>query len=371
MIGGIRETRLVAPLAGCALMVAALLTVGACADISLGSAERTGDVARQAGAAPARTHATAASQERMPPAFEVAKPRPAPPMPREKPPLLLRVSAGETVQSIARRFGVTPRMVIALNDLTRPYLLLVGQQLMIPRAALSDGRRHEPPTDAHRLDRDTAHATTTEIAAPVHEVHVTEIETAAPPRDRGEALTATDAADPPAVHDEPIPEPPAPPGPRVARAEPAQSSPSSLSALVRRADATEVPLPPTRDTFLWPIEGRVISGFGSKPGGMHNDGINIAVPVGSDVRAAKNGIVAYAGNELRGYGNLVLIRHKGGWMTAYAHNDSLLVGKGDVVQRGQVISRSGKSGRVSRPQAHFEIRRNGEPQDPLRLLTRK
>ena len=91
----------------------------------------------------------------------------------------------------------------------------------------------------------------------------------------------------------------------------------------------------------------------------------------ANIRAAKNGVVAYAGNELRGYGNLVLIRHEDGWMTAYAHNDTLLVGRGDTVRRGQVISRSGKSGRVSRPQAHFEIRRDGEPQDPLRLLTRK
>ena len=115
----------------------------------------------------------------------------------------------------------------------------------------------------------------------------------------------------------------------------------------------------------------MISGFGAKPGGMHNDGINIEVPVGSDIRAAQSGVVAYAGNELRGYGNLVLIRHDDGWMTAYAHNESLLVERGDVVQRGQVISRSGRTGRVSRPQAHFEIRRNGEPQDPLRLLSRK
>ena len=139
----------------------------------------------------------------------------------------------------------------------------------------------------------------------------------------------------------------------------------------RGAGSGDVPLPPSRNSFLWPIEGRVISGFGSKPGGMHNDGINIAVPVGSEVRAAQSGVVAYAGNELRGYGNLVLIRHGDGWMTAYAHNETLLVERGDEVQRGQVISRSGRTGRVSRPQSHFEIRRNGEPQDPLRLLSRK
>ena len=155
------------------------------------------------------------------------------------------------------------------------------------------------------------------------------------------------------------------------------------------ADAGEVPaagrvpkprlrpsaLPPDSaragERFLWPVEGPLLSRFGAKPDGRHNDGINVAVPVGSAVRAAQDGVVAYAGNEIGGYGNLVLIRHRGGWMTAYAHNDSLLVRKGDAVRRGQVISRSGKSGRVSRPQAHFEIRRHGEPQDPLRLLSRE
>ena len=168
------------------------------------------------------------------------------------------------------------------------------------------------------------------------------------------------------------PEPLRTPGPRLARAEPEATPPRpTLYALARQTQSDNVPLPPTRNTFLWPVEGRVISGFGAKPGGKHNDGINIAAPVGSAIRASQSGVVAYAGNELRGYGNLVLIRHNDGWMTAYAHNDSLLVGKGDVVRRGQVISHSGRSGGVSNPQAHFEIRRDGEPQDPLRLLTRK
>ncbi len=152
-------------------------------------------------------------------------------------------------------------------------------------------------------------------------------------------------------------------------------TPPAHALPVRRPGPTVIPPPRsgsrTDEAFLWPVKGPLISRFGSKPGGMHNDGINIAAPIGSEIRAAQRGVVAYAGNELRGYGNLVLIRHDSGWMTAYAHNDSLLVEKGDVVRRGQVISRSGKSGRVSRPQAHFEIRQNGEPRDPLRLLSRE
>ena len=362
MIVGIRAAGQVAPLSGAALMATLLLSLGACAVLPLGSAEQTDiAVALQADVAPARTQGAHAPQEMLP-------------VPREKPGMLLRVAAGETVLSISRRFGVPARTIIALNDLTEPYLLLSGQQLKLPRGSLSDARRYEPPAEAPRPDWDDASAKTTQIAAPAHEVRVVAIEPAPPVSERVETPPFRNTHGLAVNHVEAAPgapEPPASPAQRAARADSTESPPSSLAALARRADSSDVPLPPTRNTFLWPVEGRVISGFGAKPDGKHNDGINIAAPVGSDIRAAKSGVVAYAGNELRGYGNLVLIRHDGGWMTAYAHNDSLLVGKGDVVRRGQVISRSGKSGRVSRPQAHFEIRRDGEPQDPLSLLTRK
>ena len=371
MIGSMRETNLIAPLVGGTLMATVLLGVSACAALPFSLGPQEDDETFEANSAPAVPQFVAAPQERMPPPFEVSESRPALPMPRDKPALLLTVAVGDTLNGIAHRHGVPARTVIALNDLTHPYWLLTGQRLVLPGETLSAARRDEPPAEAPRLDRNDAGITTTEIAAPAHEVRVTVVETAAPTREQSEASGSQGPNDLRVAHAEPAPRPPVSPGPRLALADSTQSSPSSLSVLARQADATHVPLPPTRNTFLWPIEGRVISRFGSKPGGKHNDGINIAVPVGSEVRAAQNGEVAYAGNELRGYGNLVLIRHKGGWMTAYAHNDSLLVGKGDMVRRGQVISRSGKSGRVSRPQAHFEIRRNGEPQDPLRLLSRR
>ena len=128
------------------------------------------------------------------------------------------------------------------------------------------------------------------------------------------------------------------------------------------------PAPRAGATFLWPANGKIISRFGSKPGGLHNDGINIEAPVGTSVVAAENGVVAYAGNELRGFGNLLLIRHADGWITAYAHNDKLLVKRGDSVKRGQVIARVGSTGNVSSPQLHFEIRKGTEPVDPLKYL---
>ncbi|MCW8861524.1 MAG: M23 family metallopeptidase, partial [Rhodospirillales bacterium] len=118
----------------------------------------------------------------------------------------------------------------------------------------------------------------------------------------------------------------------------------------------------------WPVQGRVISGFGPKAKGLHNDGINIAAPRGTPVRAAEEGVVAYAGNELRGFGNLLLVRHADGWVTAYAHSEKLLVERGDKVSKGQVIARVGSSGTVSSPQLHFELRKGKQAVDPTRYL---
>ncbi|MCP8939343.1 M23 family metallopeptidase [Alsobacter sp. SYSU M60028] len=120
--------------------------------------------------------------------------------------------------------------------------------------------------------------------------------------------------------------------------------------------------------FRWPAKGRVITGFGNKGGGS-NDGINIALPEGTPVKAAEGGVVAYAGNELKGYGNLVLIRHPDGWVTAYAHNGDIKVKRGDTVTRGQTIASSGQSGNVSSPQLHFEIRKGSTPVDPMPHLS--
>ncbi len=116
------------------------------------------------------------------------------------------------------------------------------------------------------------------------------------------------------------------------------------------------------------MQGRIISAFGPKPNGQHNDGFNIAVPENTPIKAAEDGIVAYAGNELKGYGNLVLIRHADGWVTAYAHASAVLVRRGESVKRGQVIARAGQTGGVVTPQVHFEIRKGSQPVDPAGLL---
>ena len=113
-----------------------------------------------------------------------------------------------------------------------------------------------------------------------------------------------------------------------------------------------------------PIDGKVISKYGPKPDGLHNDGINIKAAKGTAVRAAENGVVAYTGSELQGYGNLVLIRHADRWMTAYAHLDKTLVKKGEVVKAGQSIGTVGATGQVDSPQLHFEVRRGTQALNP-------
>ena len=118
----------------------------------------------------------------------------------------------------------------------------------------------------------------------------------------------------------------------------------------------------------WPANGRIIAGYGPTTNGQQNDGINIALPENTPVKAAEDGVVAYAGNELKGYGNLVLVRHPNGYVTAYAHTKELLVKRGDQVKRGQVIARSGQTGNVNAPQLHFEIRKGASPLDPTRFL---
>ena len=131
------------------------------------------------------------------------------------------------------------------------------------------------------------------------------------------------------------------------------------------------PPPPRSGKFIWPLRGRVLSAFGAKGGGRFNDGINIAGKDGDSIKAAEAGIVAYAGNELRGYGNLLLVRHAGGWVSAYAHTQKILVAKGQTVRRGQTIAQVGRTGGVSTPQLHFELRRGPRAVDPLRYLGRK
>jgi murein DD-endopeptidase MepM/ murein hydrolase activator NlpD len=161
--------------------------------------------------------------------------------------------------------------------------------------------------------------------------------------------------------------------PRTVPAEKVASVPVQ-NARIAKSDVHETDVTKTVEpeggipSFRWPVKGRIIAGFGQRPNGTQNDGINLAVPEGTPVKAADDGVVAYAGNELKGYGNLVLIRHSNGFVSAYANASQLLVKRGDSVKRGQVIANAGQTGNVTSPQLHFEIRKGSTPVDPTKYL---
>ncbi len=157
-----------------------------------------------------------------------------------------------------------------------------------------------------------------------------------------------------------------------------QSAPSTQTASATKVTPSKpstgrtvaMPTPPPRSGsgFVWPVSGKIASRFGPREGGLHNDGINILAKEGTPVKAAEAGVVVYASNALEGYGNLLLLKHSGGWITAYAHNERLLVRPGQKIQRGQVVARVGSTGGVTTSQLHFEIRKGRRALDPLRHL---
>jgi murein DD-endopeptidase MepM/ murein hydrolase activator NlpD len=187
----------------------------------------------------------------------------------------------------------------------------------------------------------------------------------------GERLTIPDMKEASQVSQQRVEAPASLPNTKVAMAESSQTARmvepapamSSQEAVKNAEPAGSLP------GFRWPVRGRVIAAFGPKPNGVQNDGINLAVPEGTPIKAAEDGTVAYAGSELKGYGNLVLVRHPNGYVTAYAHASDILVKRGETVKRGQVIGHAGQTGNVTSPQLHFEIRKGATPVDPAQYLS--
>ncbi|TCT12400.1 murein DD-endopeptidase MepM/ murein hydrolase activator NlpD [Tepidamorphus gemmatus] len=256
------------------------------------------------------------------------------------------VTSGETVYSLGRKYNVRPGDIIAANNLQPPYGLKIGQTVRIPGATTVASAAAAQPV------RQSAAATSPSAAGETRGI---------------DPAIASAPAQPPAVKQgieaNALPAPGEQPQ-QVAYAAPADASDAAAD---KRAGIPE-PAALSAANFRWPARGRIISAFGDKADGGKNDGINISVPEGTSVRAAENGVVAYAGNELKGYGNLVLIRHADDWVTAYAHNSDILVKRGDVVTRGQVIAKAGQTGSVQTPQIHFELRKGSTPVDPLKYL---
>ena len=254
------------------------------------------------------------------------------------------VVRGETLMSISRHYGKHAAEIAQANHLPPGVKLRIGQTITIP------GMSKAPVKTAS--------------AAPVAPVQ-------APPPAAAPTRTTPPAAQ--AVVKTPVPpptqaaKPPVAPNTKVASTEPA-----ATAHMVSPAAETPAAAPETTGTtpgFRWPVRGRVIGAFGAKVNGQLNDGINVSVPEGTSVKAAEDGVVAYSGNELKGYGNLVLVRHANGFVTAYAHASEVMVKRGDQVKRGQIIAKAGQTGGVSSPQLHFEIRKGSTPIDPMQHLS--
>jgi murein DD-endopeptidase MepM/ murein hydrolase activator NlpD len=305
----------------------------------------------------------------------------------------ITVAPGETLEMIARKHNVPVAAIMAANSITSPAMVRPGQHLVIPRRS---GPALTPPprmvSASPAVPNTVAVGAPRTVLAPTSGMHVVapgetlhsiarlygkpvmalaKANNIAPDTmvRVGARIVIPDVRNPPRA-EAPAPAP-APNGPDIATVESPHSAwkvspaaPPAQQGPVKTAEpAGELP------SFRWPVRGRVIAGFGPKPNGLQNDGIDLAVPEGTAVKAAEDGVVAYAGNELKGYGNLVLIRHSNGFVTAYAHASEILVKRGETVKRGQVIARSGQTGGAASPELHFEIRKGATPVDPAQYLS--
>lgn len=278
------------------------------------------------------------------------------------PPNVHRVEAGETLYAVSRRYNVDTRSLALLNNMQRPWTVYPGDELMLPplareqaRAAVKPVQAAPPPVVAMKPSIPVAPvAVASAPKAPT-------IKPAAPKVDDSKPISLTGDAGL-AVKAEPKPE--------AVKVETAKvETPKAAPAPAPTAPPKSVTSGPAggRD-FIWPVSGNVLKGFGQGADGTRNDGVNIAAPAGAEVRAAGGGEVVYAGSELAGFGNLILIRHPGGWVTAYAHTETMKVKEGDLVKQGQPIATAGQTGNASSPQVHFELRKGKEPVDPAQHL---
>jgi murein DD-endopeptidase MepM/ murein hydrolase activator NlpD len=238
------------------------------------------------------------------------------------------VRRSDTLYKVSRMFDTTTTELARLNNIKAPYKLGAGQTLRLPP-------RHAQPTAVAQVYT-PAYSPVVATTSKTQKIEREELKPVQVTRE--EALISS-------------------PQPSIPQSNPDVGS-SRLSPPVLSGSVN----------FIKPVTGKIISGYGPKEDGLHNDGINIKAAQGDAVRAAEQGIVVYQGNQIEGYGNMILIRHANGYLTAYAHMAKTLVHKGDKVKRGQTIGTVGASGNVKTPQLHFEIRKGRDAIDPKTLI---
>jgi murein DD-endopeptidase MepM/ murein hydrolase activator NlpD len=302
----------------------------------------------------------------------------------------ITVQKGDTIDGLVHRYGVPASVIAEANNIPNGTALRPGQRLVIPkyeatgstsapRAAANAPRQPAPAISGNVVHVIAPGETLMKLSRQYHK-SLNEIAKAnnIPPQtmvkvgDRivipGVRAPQAAAAKPPA----PVAQQQKPSPAQKVAAVPATTT-TSVNMVTPAAhhpepEKAKPDLTAAMPSFRWPARGRVIAAFGPRPSGQQNDGINVAVPEGTPIKAAEDGVVAYAGNELKSYGNLVLVRHSNGYVTAYAHASEILVKRDDPVKRGQVIAKAGQTGTVAAPQLHFEIRKGSTPVDPMPFL---
>lgn len=264
----------------------------------------------------------------------------------------LTVRKGDTLYSISRNYNIPIKDLINANRLSAPYTLYVGQKLRLPSKKYHTVQRGESLysisrmynvdittlSKVNRLQTPYSLSVGQKLLLPAS-VSSAPIQTASPTK---QSPTQT--------------------------SRPAQAAPATAQISATAPKQAYIPPKPRNAKFIWPVKGTVVSGFGNLGNGRKNDGLNIKAPLGTTVMAADHGTVAYAGNELKGFGNLILVKHNDGWITAYAHNDRLFVKKGQKVKRGEKIATVGSTGSVTTPQLHFEVRAGKKAVNPRSYL---
>lgn len=282
----------------------------------------------------------------------------------------ITVAPGDTLYSLAQMYGTTVDALARENNLSVPYALSVGQKLKVPVEKESGAvQTVAVPADANTTTRvelseitvaagDTLYSLSRRYSVPVNDLAVMNNLSAPFALSVGQKLKVPDLSSAPV---------------RSVATTKVDSATVPVAKPKEKISSDPMQKLPTigarsSSKFSWPVRGRVLSAYGAKGDGLFNDGINIAVARGTTVGAAENGVVAYAGNEVKGMGNLIIIQHSGGWMTVYAHLDSMTVRRGNKVSVGQKIGTVGETGKVDEPQLHFEIRKGTKAYNPSTYL---
>ena len=269
------------------------------------------------------------------------------------------VSKGDTLYSISRRYNVPLRDLITVNQLTPPYTLAVGQSLSIPTAKyhiVAKGDTLYNISKRYNIDLTTL-SRLNNLSSPY---------TLSIGQKLALPATISSSRNMYADTDDEVWLPQKSTKVTSSKKSTVKKAQTKAKKTVSSSKTTTVKKRTTK--FAWPVKGTVISKFGTIGKGRNNDGINIKASKGTAVKAADKGTDVYSGNELKGFGNLILIRHSDGWITAYAHNQKLLVKKGQKVVRGEKIATVGDTGGVNEPQLHFEVRAGKKPVNPLTYL---